>query len=232
MLMVRQHPALKILQVLDYSAPPPPQAKSSPGAGQYDHYGAIGKHASSKQPNAASGVLGCATRDQMSKASCCASDDCCLGLHSMANPRRVTATCGRQEDRPSARQLDTVQLALYTVPDALAPSLCYNPFPACVQLYLSPEHDKQGAGASTPGPNTAEQYSSLGRQRRSLHSTAARWSFSQTPVSATHLRLFLLLPTNHLVATHRSWHASKMSCAVQRLPSRDFNNPGPGSYCV
>eukprot|EP00891_Asterochloris_glomerata_P001284 jgi/Astpho2/1284/gw1.00023.43.1_t len=47
---------------------------------------------------------------------------------------------------------------------------------ACTdKLYLSPEHDKQGAGASTPGPNTAEQYSSLGRQRRSLHSTAARW---------------------------------------------------------
>eukprot|EP00891_Asterochloris_glomerata_P001279 jgi/Astpho2/1279/Aster-07123 len=52
-----------------------------------------------------------------------------------------------------------------------------------IYLYLSPEHDKQGAGASTPGPNTAEQYSSLWRQRRSLHSTAARWSYSQTPTA-------------------------------------------------
>ena len=69
------------------------------------------------------------------------------------------------------------------MPDALALSPCYNPSPACAQLYLSPEHDKQGAGVSTPGRNTAELYSSLGRQRRSLHSTAATWSFSQTPVS-------------------------------------------------
>ena len=76
-----------------------------------------------------------------------------------------------------------MQVALDIVPDALGPRLCCNPFPACAQLYLSPEHDKQGAGASTPGPNTAEQYSSLGRQRRSLHSTAAEWSFGQTPVS-------------------------------------------------
>ena len=74
---------------------------------------------------------------------------------------------------------------LCIVPDALAPSLCCNPSSARVQLYLSPEHDKQGAGASTPGPNTAEQYSSLGRQRRSLHSTAAKWSFGQTPVSGS-----------------------------------------------
>ena len=74
---------------------PPPQATSSPGAGQYDHYGAIGKHASSQQPNAASGVLGCVTRDQMSKASCCASYDCCLGLHSEGNRRSLHSTAAR-----------------------------------------------------------------------------------------------------------------------------------------
>ena len=180
MLTVRQHPVLASCKNLS-AQPLPPQAKSSPGAGQYDQYGAIGKHASSQQPNAASGVLGCATRDQMSKASCYASDDCCLGLHSEAKSRLVTATHGRQEDCPT-RQLNTVQVVLCTVPDAWPKSVLY-PFPACVQLYLSPEHDKQGAGASNPGPNTAEQYSSLGRQRRSLHSTAAKWSFSQTPVS-------------------------------------------------
>ena len=119
----------------------------------------------------------------MSKASCCASEYCCLSLQGEAEHQRVTAICERHQDCLSPRQLNTMQVALDIAPDALALSLCYNLFPACAQLYLSPEHDKQGAGVSTPGPNTAEQYSSLGRQRRSLHSTAATWSFSQTPVS-------------------------------------------------
>lgn len=49
------------------------------------------------------------------------------------------------------------------------------PVDSSFQMYLSREHDKQSGSTSSPGPYTCSRYSSLGKQRPSLHRTAPQW---------------------------------------------------------